>query len=346
MRRILILVYSAFLIIMLSNYFYYKNLYNKQINYIVKLLDRQVQTVGLSVDSTNYWFSSDLNQISFKEDLNQFFTNPENQLRAKERMKLFFSKYNDFVTGIKFYDNNKNEFTLKKDNENNSGEWLEQPFILHAQSEIYDMEKLVQQNQKFDFYLPVLKNNETIGNIVVTVDYKQYFYKIFSEFNLKDYQWQWVVNNSGEIIYDNNKSKIEYSQLDKITKSLSEGSVGNIMHNARINGEKVEIISSYYSTQILQRDLGLVFSAPITFFQKYLIWNSLFIVIVTLLLIQTIIYIFLRYIKTQKAEMEGLRTSEKMLFKLIEEMPVGVIVHNKNREILKANKVAAGNILI
>ncbi len=53
MRRILILVYSAFLIILLANYFYYKNLYNKQINYIVKLLDRQVQTVGLSVDSTN-----------------------------------------------------------------------------------------------------------------------------------------------------------------------------------------------------------------------------------------------------------------------------------------------------
>ena len=90
MRRILILVYTAFLIIMLTNYFYYKNLYNKQINYIVKLLDRQVQTVGLMVDSTNIWFSSDLNQISFKEDLSLFFTSPENQFRAKERMKLFF----------------------------------------------------------------------------------------------------------------------------------------------------------------------------------------------------------------------------------------------------------------
>jgi signal transduction histidine kinase/CheY-like chemotaxis protein len=342
MRRILILVYSAFLIIMLTNYFYYRNLYNKQINYIVKLLDRQVLTVGLLVDSTNYWFSSDLNQISFKENLDLFFTDPENQLRAKERMKLFFSKYNDFVTGIKFYDNNKNEFTLKKDNENNSGEWLEQPFILHAQSKIYDMEKLVQENQKFDYYLPVIKNNETIGNIVVTVDYQKYFYQIFSEFNLKDYQWQWVVSNSGEIIYDNNKNRTEYSQLDKITKSLEEGSVANIIHNTTINGKKVEIISSYYSTQILQRDMGLVFSAPTTFFRKYLIWNSLFIVIVTLLLIQTIIYIFWRYLKSQKAEMEGLRTSEKMLFKLIEEMPVGVIVHNKNREILKANKVAAG----
>ena len=30
-----------------------------------------------------------------------------------------------------------------------------------------------------------------------------------------------------------------------------------------------------------------------------------------------------------------------MLFRLIEEMPVGVIIHNKNREIIKANKVAA-----
>jgi signal transduction histidine kinase len=299
-----------------------------------------VQTVGLSVDSINYWFSSDLNQISFKEDLSSFFTNPDNQLMAKERMKLFFSKYNDIVTGIKFYDNNKNEFTLKKDNDN--GEWLEQPFILHAQAKIYFMEKLVRENQKFNYYLPVLKNNETIGNIVVTVDYQKYFKAIFSEFNLKDYQWQWVVSDSGEIVYDNNPNKLEYSQLNKITKNLAGGSVANIIHNATINDKKVEIISSYFSTQLLQREMGLVFSAPTTFFQKYLIWNSLFIVILTLVLIQAIIYIFWRYLKFQKAEMEGLKTSEKMLFKLIEEMPVGVIVHNKNREILKANKVAAG----
>ena len=254
---------------MLANYFYYKNLYNKQIDYIVKLLDRQVQTVGLSVDSTNNGFSSDLNQIGFKEDLSSFFTNPDNQLMAKERMKLFFSKYNDIVTGIKYYDNNKNEFTLKKDNEN--GEWLEQPFILHVQGEIFKMEKLVRDNRKFNYYLPVLKNSETIGNIVVTVDYQKYFKAIFSEFNLKDYQWQWVVSDSGEIVYDNNPNKLEYSQLGKITKSLAGGSVANIIHNATINGKKVEIISSYYSTQLLQRELGLVFSAPTTFFQKYLI---------------------------------------------------------------------------
>jgi signal transduction histidine kinase/CheY-like chemotaxis protein len=339
MKRVLIIVYSAFLIILLANYFYYKSLYNKQIDYIVKLLDRQVQIVGLSVDNTNNGFLSDLNQISFSEDLALFFTNPDNQYRAKESMKLFFSKYQDFVTGIKLYDNNKFEFTLKKDIE--SGAWLEQPFVLHVQAEIFGMEKLVQENKKFDYYLPVIKNNETIGNIVVTVDYQKYFSEIFSVFNLKDYQWQWVVSDSGEIIYDNSEGKIVYSQLEKITQSLAGASVENIIHKATLNGKTREIISSYYSTQLLQRDLGLVFSAPTDFFQKYIIRNSLFIVLGTLMLIQIIIFVFLKFIKSQKSEMGRLNASEKMLFKLIEEMPVGVIIHNKNREIIKANKVAA-----
>jgi signal transduction histidine kinase/CheY-like chemotaxis protein len=332
------MVYSAFLIIMLGNYFYYKNLYNNQITYIEELLDRQVQIVGLSVDSTNNGFISDLNMINFTGDLTQFFTNPENQRSAREKLKKFFTKYNDFVTGIKLYDNNKNEFTLKKDEK---GEWLEQPFILHVQAEIFDREKQVKENKRYEYYLPVLKNDETIGNIVVTVDYKKFFKETFTVFNLKNYQWQWVVSDSGEIVYDNNEKNPEYTQLDKITTKLKDGTVWNIKHNASINGRKTELISSFYSTQLLERNLGLVFSAQTEPFQKRIIWNSLFIVLGTLFLIQLIISVFLRFFKSQKSEMGRLKSSEQMLFKLIEEMPVGVIIHNKNREIIKANKVAA-----
>ena len=339
MRRLLIIVYSAFFVIMVANYFYYKSLYKKQINYIVQLLDRQVQIVGLSVDSTNTGFGSDLSLIGFSEDLSLFFTDPKTQDRVAERMKLFFSKYQGFVTGIRLNDNNKNEFTLKKDTENQ--EWLEQPFLLHAQADIVKMEGLIQENRNFNYYQPILKNNEAVGNIVVTVDYQKYFSEIFSVFNLKDYQWQWVVSDSGDIIYDNNGSKISYSHLSNIAENLSEALNGNIVHTAAINGTKREIISSFYSTQLLGRELGLVFSAPTDFFQKYIIRNSLLIVLGTLFIIQIIVFMLFRFIKRQKAEITRLNNSEKMLFSLIEEMPVGVIIHNKNREILKANKVAA-----
>lgn len=337
MKRLLILVYSAFFIILLTNFFYYRSLYNKQINYINSLLRQQVQIVGFSVDETNNMFLSDLTKISYSDDLALFFTDPEKKYRVEENLKLFFSKYEDFVSSIKLYDNNRNEYTLKREND----EWLSQTYKLHVQGSIVEMEGLVEANKKYEYYQPIFKDNATIGNVVVTVDYKKYFDAIFSEFNLKDYQWQWVVSDSGTILYDDNANKISYTQIDRIVAGLDKYSLESLVHRATIDGKSKEIISCFYSSQLLQRNIALVFSAPTDFFQKYIIRNSVFIVTGTLLLIQLIIMIFWRYLKSQKSETRRLSESEKMLFTLIEEMPVGVIIHNKNREIIKANKVAA-----
>jgi Signal transduction histidine kinase len=339
MKKLLIFVYTAFIVIMLANFFYYKSLYDKQINYITALLDRQVQIVGLSVDGTNNYFTSDLNEIIIASDLETFFKDNETQYRVKEKMKLFFTKYQEFVTSIKIFDNQRNEFALKKDE---MGDWLEQPpYVLHVQGEIKQKEVLVEEDRKFDYYLPVLKNDEAVGDIVVTVDYQKYFNEIFSEFNLKEYQWQWVVSDSGDIIFNNSGSKITYSKVKTIAAAIDNGTINNLIHKVVINGVSKEVISSFYPTQLIQRNLCLVFTAPTEFFQKYIIRNSILIVTGTLLLIQILISIFMRYLRNQKSETKRLSESEKMLFMLIEEMPVGVIIHNRNREIIKANKVAA-----
>jgi PAS domain S-box-containing protein len=339
MKKLLIFVYTAFAVLLLVNFFYYRSLYNKQINYITALLDRQVQIVGLSVDGTNNYFISDLNQIILSGDLHSFFSDKDKRYQVTEKMKLFYSKYTDFVVGIKIYDDNRNEFTLKKDE---NGDWLEQePYVLHVQGNIFEREKLIEENKKFNYYLPIIENNNAIGDIVVTVDYQKYFTAIFSEFNLKDYQWQWVLSDSEKIVYSNSGQNITYSSLKTISVSIDNGTINNLIHRANINGESKEVISSYYPTQLLQRNLGLVFTAPTEHFQKYIIRNSIIIVTGTLLLLQIIISIFMRYLNKQKSETKRLDESEKMLFMLIEEMPVGVIIHNKNGEIIKANKVAA-----
>lgn len=347
MKKLFIIVYSVFVIIMLTNFFYYRNLYDKQINYIIELLKRQVQIVGLAVDETNNWFLSDLNQINSDQVLTSFFTDEDRQRVAVEKMKLFFSKYQDFITSIKFYDKQRHEFTLNQDSESANVEWLaSQIYLTHSQAEIFPMERLVVENRRHNYYLPVFdKNNEIMGNLVVTVDFQKYFRETFTKFKLQDeqavYQWQWVVSDSGDIVYNNFDREISYSQLDRITDRLSEGSVESTVHKAVIDGKSQEIISSYYPTQLLQRELGLVFSGPTVFFHKYITRNSLFIVIFTLLLIQLIIYFFWKYIQERKAECERLGKSESTLYRLIEEMPVGVIIYNKRREIIKANKVAA-----
>ena len=339
MRKILIIVISAFMIIIVVNFFYYKGLYNKQIDYRVTLLDRQVQAVGLSVDSTDNGFASDLNQIVFSNDILRFFSDPESRIRTIDRMKLFFSRYGDLVTGIKFYDNNKNEFTLKKDETGIN--WLEQTFVLHVQGEIKSKELLIKEGRIYGYYLPILKDEIAVGNIVVETDYQKYFKEIFNTFNLKDYQWQWVVSDSGDIVYNNSGDKFRYSEMHKILSGLEGGASKYLIHRAESDNLSQEIISSYYSTQLLQKNIGLVFSSPTDNFRKYIIRNSILLMLGTLLVILFLVYFFLRQLKSQESEIERLGSSEKMLFRMIEEMPAGVIIYNRNREIIKANRKAA-----
>ena len=201
-------------------------------------------------------FSSDLTQIDFSEDIAMFFDNTAINQRAVEKMKLFYSKYENFVVSIKIYDNKSQIFSLYKDELNN--EWLDDSYKSQIQPEIKQMEVIVPNGERYDYYYPVLKDNSAVGNVVVTLDYKKYFSYLFSKFNLKDYQWQWVINDTGAVIFDNSDRLITYSNVDNIFSHLEEGSNGNIVHQAKTTTTSSEIISSYYSTQLLQKDFGLV----------------------------------------------------------------------------------------
>jgi signal transduction histidine kinase/CheY-like chemotaxis protein len=268
-----------------------------------------------------------------------FFSDPSARDRTIERMKLFFSRYGSLVTGIKFYVNSKNEFSLKKDETGIN--WLEQTFVLHVQEDILPQEELMEAGKSREFYIPVLKENFPVGNIVVDIDYQKYLNELFNPFYVKDHQWQWVVSDSGSIFFNNNVDRFRYSEMRKILSGFTDATSESIIHKADSDNLSHEIISSYYSTKLLQKNILIVFSSPTDNFRKYIIRNSILLLITILLVILILVYVFLQRLNEQKSEIERLRSSEQMLFKMIEEMPVGVIIHNRNREIIKANRKAA-----
>ncbi len=142
---------------------------------------------------------------------------------------------------------------------------------------------------------------------------------------------------------------IDYKNYEDIIRSINQGATGHMEeHRVVINGEHQRtIISSYCAVGLLDGRLnfGLVFSAPIDLFQTYLIKRSIAIILATLILIVFLILFFQNALRKQQSEVVGAKDTEKMLNRLIEEMPVGVIIFNSGREILKANKVASGFIL-
>jgi signal transduction histidine kinase/CheY-like chemotaxis protein len=338
-KKIPVFIIAALAVIISASFFCFKGIRDNQINYIRHILGNQVISTGKSVDNTDESFINDLNQMLYSENVQQFISDADQRTRTIDRMKLFFSKYENLITGIRIYDDKKNEFTLKKDETGNT--WLEQLFVLHVQGEIVPYDTLVLQNRTFEYYIPLREGDILAGNIVVTLDYQKYFEKLFCSFNMEDFQWQWVIDDSGEIIFTNSKEAIKYSQLQKIRGRLESGAVADLIHSAGGNSNPGEIISSYYSTGLLQRNFNMVFSSPISEIRTYLLRNFLILVIVAVIALLFVAGLLYRIITAQKVETEKVLSSVEKLQKIYEEMPVGIVIYNNKREILKANKKAA-----
>ncbi len=339
MKKITIAAYSAFFLLMLVTAVFYISLYRNQIEYSNKILDRQVMIVGSDIDNTSMYILSDLNEIDFSDDIPLFFTDPAVNERAREKMKLYYSRYDDLVVGLMLYSNVGDVYTLFKDEERNS--WLDGSYRAQTVPRIYTVEQLENDRGKYKYYLPVLSNGQVLGNLVITIDFSRYFSRIFAKYNLEQYQWQWVVNDTGTIIFDNHGGEVIYTQMKKLTEALDQGISGRLAHGMEINGAGNEILSSFYPVNILGLDFGLVFSAPTDFFQKYIVRNSLILGLLTMLTLLFIILLFRFLLRKQAVKLRETRDSEKTLISIIDQMPVGFIIYNSGREIIRANRQAA-----
>ncbi|MBN1387981.1 MAG: response regulator [Bacteroidales bacterium] len=352
MKRLTILTVILFLVVVLINYIYYNGLYNKQISYVKDLLGQQVAIIGSEVNNTNITFESDLNEIIMHEELSEFFNEdvPDVKERIIEKFKFYYSKYDNFVETIEYNGPQTQVFMLYKDLEND--EWIANTYLAQDQKELLARDKLEPNRNKWDLIMPVYStNDDLIGNIIITVDYLKYFSSLFRKYKLEDQQWQWLLNEVGEIVFSNyfddnlsnraNINDVEVRNLRRINEDIAEGVNSNMEHSIVAEGSSRRVISSYYAVELLRRDFGMVFSAPADFYQIYIIRNSLLIVSLTILLITLLILLYRRYIRKQAYSASRLRESEQTFIRLIELMPVGVVVVNKENEILKANESAA-----
>jgi PAS domain S-box-containing protein len=339
MKKITIIVYSAFLLTMLINVIFYNSLYKNQIEYSNKLLDRQVMIAGSDIDNTSMYIVSDLTEIDFSDDITLFFTDKEVNERAKEKMKLYYSKYEDLIVGLMLYNNAGDVYTLFKDEERNT--WLDGSYRAQYVPDIYEIERLEKERDKYKYYLPVIKDGEVLGNLVITIDFKKYFSRVFAKYNLEQYQWQWVVNDAGAVVFDNYGGVVVYSHLEKVTEGARAGYSGRLTHRLEAEGISKDILSSFYPINIFGLNFCLVFSAPTDFFQKYIVRNAMIVGLLTMLIILFIIVLFRFFVRRQNKQLQKVRESEKILTSVIDQMPAGIVIYNRSNEILKANSQAA-----
>ena len=324
---------------MLVTAIFYLSLYRNQIEYSNKILDRQVMIAGSDIDNTSMYIVSDLTEIDFSDDISAFFSDPVVNERVRERMKLYYSKYEDIIVGLMLYNNEGDVYTLFKDEERNS--WLDGSYRAQNVPEIYEAEKLEADRDRYKYYLPVLKDGEALGNMVLTIDFNKYFSRVLLKYNLDQYQWQWVINDSAGVIFDNHGGDVKYTQMQKIAEEVNEGNSGRITHRMESGGISNEILSAYYPVTFFGLEFGTVFSAPTDFFRKFMVRNSIILGALTMLTLLFIIFLFRFSARKQGRKLAEISSSELNLLSIIDQMPVGLLIYNSSREVLKANRQAA-----
>ncbi|MGM0464342.1 MAG: response regulator [Bacteroidota bacterium] len=350
MKRLTILTVALFVIIILINGIYYNSMYQKQVDYVKDLLGQQIGIIGAEVNNTNIAFESDLNEIIMKEDFLNFFGDENEDVRERiiEKLKFYYSKYDNFVETIEYNSRDARVFMLYKDSEDD--EWIANTYLAQNQKELLKRDELIPNRNKWDLAQPVFSKGEVIGNIIITVDYINYFNNIFSKYKLEEQQWQWLIDSEGQVVFSNyfdndiarrnDYGDLNIRNLPQIYSNIDEGINGNIVHSVEVSGDSRQVISSYYAVELLRREFGMVFSAPADFYQVYIIRNSSLIVSLTLLLVAALVFFYRRYIRRQAAEEKKLRQSEKTFKRLIDLMPVGVVIVSEDKEVIRANENA------
>lgn len=351
MKKHTFFAYLIFVLILIINIVYYKGLYQKQTDYVVNLLSQQVQLMGSEVGETNLFFESDINKVFFGEEMEYFFSDLQMKERVIEKLKFFYSKYENFVMNITIHNTNAEVFSLYRDIDSEDA-WIDNTYVAQNQREIVQTDLLEENRNRFDYYLPYLDNKGVIiGNLVVTVDYMRYFNAGFNKYKLEDYQWQWMIDSEGNVVYNNyyttnlallnSVPEIEIAGVENIYSDIQEEISGNRIHQFKADETTRTIISCYHPVTLLKKSFGLVFSAPTDFYHKYIVKNSIIIVSLTLLMVYLIIFYFRKYISRQNKKLERLEQSEQTMTTLIDQLPVGIIITTTSKEVLKANSLAA-----
>ncbi len=338
MKKINILIPLIIVIVIISNVYYYLNTYHLQVNFQKNFLLKQTQISGYEIEKTGQDFMSDLNFILFSENIHNFFTDPVAREEVSRKIEIFYTKYQSLISGIALYDDHRNAFTFYKDDKNKR---ISNIFITREQKELYPHEKIIRENGKYAYYLPVFTDNRVTGNIVVKLDYNRFINTVFEKSHLGDIQWQWILDEEGNVLFSNLETdSLRILELNKIAQDISNGFQGALMHKMYISGKETTVISAYYPTNFLGREFGIVFSLQTDIILRNIITNALILASLTLLLILLIIILFVLFIRRQREEEREIKRSEENLRKILSKLPIGVMVIDRQRKVLFINERA------
>jgi signal transduction histidine kinase/CheY-like chemotaxis protein len=340
MKKFYYLVAFVLIAVICANIFYGLRIYKQQINFHTNMLMNQTQICGWEIEQSGYEFENEINYIVFSSDIASFFNNDKDLDLKVKKLELFYFKYQNLIKNIQLIDNNKNVYSLFKDKTNH---FISDYYISQRQKELLSRERISQNNDgSYTFVLPVFQDNKPVLNILIKADIKNYVNSVFENYHLGNTLWQWLFEKNGTVISNNlvKKDSIKFTRLDKITKDISNGLNGSIIHKASYKTTTNKYLTAYYPVRILSKDIGIAFSLETEIIINSIITNSLIVGASTIIVLVLIIIMFLFFIRKKNKQTEVVLQSESAMQKILESLPIGIMILDQNKIVKNVNKTA------
>lgn len=341
MKKFYYLVAFVLIAVICANVFYGLRIYHQQIGFHKDMLMNQTQICGWEIEQSGYEFENEINYIVFSSEISKFFEEPNTMDLKVKKFELFYFKYQNLIKNIQIIDNNKNVFSLFKDKTNH---FISDYYTSQRQKVLIDREG-IQPNTDgtYTFILPVFNNNVPVINILIKTDFESYINSVFDNYHLGNTLWQWLFTHDGNIISNNlaKKDSIQFTKIDKITEDIQSGLKGALIHKATIKNNTQKYLTAYYPVRILTKDLGIAFSLETEIVISAILTNSLIVTASTISVLIIIILMFLFFIRRKNKEAEIVRQSETAMQKILESLPIGIMILDKERVVKSVNKTAS-----
>ncbi|MFH0865479.1 MAG: ATP-binding protein [Bacteroidota bacterium] len=344
MRRIQIL--SAFVVLLLiaASIYIYRNLLVQQIESKTDELQKRVKICGDRIENYYQDFVSDVDFLIDVKNSNVIFTQENSELI--KRVKRIYLKYDNLISSVRIYDITGNMIIINKDTYN----YFKIIHITNSSTRnIVSTARVIVEGYRYKYTTP-LKNEagDVFANISFGLSIPDYIESEFANYYLGKESWQFLVNNDGYLL------KVKYSEEDfsgdtvmKISSSsfiveeINNGFEGVIRNNIRYHSSNYELLSVYYPVNFFKNRFGIIFCIDERAIFSTINKNILVFLIAALLVLAIIISIFVVIIRQLTQSETRIRQSLQALDKIVDNIPVGMIVSDSSNLIQKMNSTAS-----
>ncbi len=339
MKKIYSIFISLIAFILIINFTFYISIYRQQLSSAQSILKEQNKTCSENLEKISLDFENKVKGILSSDSLMSVFNTKNKDILSIQKLKLLYSEFPILISNITIFDTNKNAFSLYLDK---TGNFITDYYTAHVQKVFLTHESLNFENDEYIYSLPIIKNKQLLGGLCFTINYASFVQSILQHYKFDDYNWQWLINNLGTVVFNNlSNIKFEVVNQESINNVFNKKSEIALFQKIITEKSTIHCYSQFKTLTLVKRNFGLVFSVAYKKILRPLVYRAITSSFLIIIVGGFLFWLLIKILSEKELQNKKAHDSELNLMKIFDSIPIGVMILTQDKTIRHINQTAS-----